>query len=797
MLSQSEYQTLACQWALPEAGRAYVDLTRSSEPARLVGSPGFRNTPIRIASQKMGRTIQAESDTVEGAFARLCEYDRGIPEYWDQPPEVPLVIINKRGHRQRTPYTADYLVLRPQGPAVIECKSLLGVQQLLAERPHDWLALNGGYRYRPAHEYFASIGLPHEVWVPDDHSVLRSSNIDLLLATRRLPSSADEGKWCTRIRTYLVNTPIASIAELCRELKLPDASTLLRGIDEGWLYTPLDRYLLSRPHDALLALTQEHFDLGFEALSLCRVTPLSGAIAAQMSVPCAAHAMIMLQRQQELAGTRSPTRSARTLRRHRAKLRAMSGDVRALLPQRRWGNRGLRLSLIHEEFIKVSINEFHAKATAPTAVASHLDYENAFVDAKATGFFAAHEVPVSLNTWLIRIRRLGAEVLARSRGGNRAANAAAEPVDRQYSSAPATRPFQIGHADHYLGDRELTLRCSGKRKLTRKPWISVLRDDYTKEILAIAIGFRSPSRKVLAELLRDCVRRHGRLPEMITSDCGSDFQSVFYEAALALLGVHKKDRPSAAPRFGGGLERLFGTIKTAILWRRAGSTRNDARGRAVSPSHRAHRLAEQDLIDFHHELESAVFGQLNVHLRGENLNAPEVAMQEGLAMFPMSGVPVEYDHSFMVATSVDAPEKVYTVDPSRGINPCGAWYWHPALARVANTRVEVRLDPWDEDMVYAMVQDEWVCCRARGTLYAENKDLVAMMSRAVLRMDGRQELAEAQHEGDLSLARHLATRERMSPPDTSNDAQQPSEDAVDAMSTDTDEISAISVHWSP
>lgn len=798
MLSTEHYQSLTCGWSFLSAeGQTYVDQTRSSEPARLVGSGNARNTPVRFASQRMGRVIQAESDTVEGAFVRQCEYDQcNILEYWDQPPTIPLIIINKGGCRQRTSYTPDYLVVRPTGPALIECKSPTGIAKLLVERPHDWLRIDDGFRYQPAFQYFAEMGLAHEVWVPDERSVLHSSNIDLLLAARRMSQPEHAARWRTRIRTYLVNTLVASIAELCRELKLPDAGILLHGIDEGWLYASLDRYLLSRPEDALIALSQEHFDLGFEALALCRMTPVTGALAASSSVPSAADAVIMMQRQQELSGERPPTKSPRTLRRHRARLREMNGNVRALLRKPRPGNRNPRLMKNHEIFLKKSINTHYATGTALSAAASHLKYENEFVDQKAEGKFSKNEFPVSLNTYLARINKLDAEKLALARGGKRAANAAAEPVDRQYCGAPASRPFEIAHADHYLGDRALTVRDSGGRKLTRKPWISVLQCDHSGEVLALTVGFRAPSRKVLAELIRDCVRRHGRLPETITSDCGSDFQSVFYESTLALFSVHKKDRPSAAPRFGGKLERLFGTLKTAILWHGRGSTRNDARGRSVSPSHRSHRLAEQDLIDFYHELETAIFGILNLHLRGERLNAPEVVTQEGLAIFPMSGVPVEYDQSFMIATSIDAPEKLYKVDRSRGINPYGDWYWHPKLARVANTRVEVRLDPWDEDLAYAMVQGEWVCCRARGTLYAENKDLVAMICRATLRLDGRQELSEAQHEADLALARHLATRQRTPPPDETLDDPQAEGDLLDAPSDHTDEISAIPVNWS-
>lgn len=792
MLSQLCIQALLDRLELPSSGRAYIDRTRNSEPARLVGSGTLRNTPVRYASQRMGRVIQAESDTVEGAFVRLCEYDeRNVLEFWDQPPSVPLIIVNKRGHRQRVAYTPDFLVLRTQGPVVVECKPQSKVMELLERRPHDWIG-EEGYRFRPAFEYFSAIGLVHEVWIPDERSSMRSSNIDLLLAARRGSALPNEPALRTRISTYLLNRLIASIGDLCRELKLPDATVLLRGINEGWLYAPLDQYLLSRPQDALVALNQHQFAMGHEALALCRHSPVTGAVAVAESVPSVAAAAVMLQRHKELSGARASTVSPRTMRRYRQHLRNGNGDIRALLPQTRPGNRKPRLTPEHEAFLLTSITQHYTTAVALSKASSHLKYKNAFDDAKACGVFARNEFAVSLNTYLKRIARLDAEELARARGGTRAANAAAAPVDRECTSAPVNRPFEVAHVDHYLGDRALALRYSGRRKFTRKPWISVLQDDCTSEVLAMVIGFRSPSRKVLAELLRDCVRRHGRLPETIVSDCGSDFQSVFYESTLALLGVHKKDRPTAAPRFGGKLERLFGKLKTAILWRAPGSTRNDGKGRSVSPSHRSHQLAEQDLIDFYHELEDAIFSQLNVHLHGERRNSPDAVAAAGLALYPMSGVPVDYDQKFMVATSVAAPNESYIVDPSRGINPLGRWYWHPKLGRMAKSKVEVRLDPWDEDLVYAMVQGEWVCCRGRGTLYHESRDLVTMICCAAIHLDGRQELAEAQHEGDLALSRHLSARIPVSRPDESEMLSE----RPDIPLPDIDDVSAITVNWS-
>lgn len=757
MMNDDDYRTYVRACGLPAEGLDYLDRTRNGDPSRLVGSRKVRSTPIRYASRRQSIVIQAES-ALEGVFVRECEYDQeSVLEFYDQPPSVPLTIINQLGHRQPIGYTPDFLVLRRHVPGVVECKSPDAVTELLQKRPHDWVRIEEGVRYVPAFEHFAAMGLVHAVWVPDERSALRASNLDLLLATRYAATPPNAAALRKQLCTYFAATPIASLRQVVEALRLSSAMMVLRGIEEGWLHSPLDQFSLSRPDDALVALNAERFESGSEAVTMWRTS--SDSPSATTNVPNAAHALVMLKRL-KMVRSESPPTSQRSLRRYRAALKAANGDVRSLIPMTRPGNREARISDTHIKALHSSFAEHHANATAVTCKESYRQYQLDFEEKCAAGVFKKGEVALSLRSYRERLRKLNPEELARARGGARAANAIAEPVDRDKCVVSAQRPFEIAHADHYLGDRKLLLRLSGGKSWSRKPWVSVLRDG-TGEVLAMAVGFRAPSRVALAELLRDCVRRHQRLPEMIVSDCGSDFESVFYETTLASYGVHKKDRPTAAPRFGGELERLFGTLKTCILWSRRGSTRNDARGRAVSASHRSDRLAEQDLIDFYHELDHAIFSQLNLHLRGERSNSPDLAAAAGLAMYPMSGIQVAYDYDFMVATSIDAPEKTYRVDRARGINPYGRWYWHPQLARFHDRKVEVRIDPWDQHLIYAHLDGAWVSCRSRGALRFESRDLVAVMASTILHLDGRTEQAEAHREADLALARSHRERDRV------------------------------------
>ena len=85
-------------------------------------------------------------------------------------------------------------------------------------------------------------------------------------------------------------------------------------------------------------------------------------------------------------------------------------------------------------------------------------------------------------------------------------------------------------------------------------------------------------------VLRECVRRHSRLPQIIVVDGGREFQSTYFETLLARYEVTKKTRPPARPRFGSVCERLFGTANTQFLHNLQGNTQLVVNVRQVSQS---------------------------------------------------------------------------------------------------------------------------------------------------------------------------------------------------------------------
>jgi len=144
------------------------------------------------------------------------------------------------------------------------------------------------------------------------------------------------------------------------------------------------------------------------------------------------------------------------------------------------------------------------------------------------------------------------------------------------------RPFEIAHIDHTELDVECV--CSRTGRGLGRPWLTLLTDAYSRRMLALYLTFDAPSYRSCMMVLRECVRRHSRLPQIIVVDGGREFQSTYFETLLARYEVTKKTRPPARPRFGSVCERLFGTANTQFLHNLQGNTQLVVNVRQVSRS---------------------------------------------------------------------------------------------------------------------------------------------------------------------------------------------------------------------
>jgi putative transposase len=162
-----------------------------------------------------------------------------------------------------------------------------------------------------------------------------------------------------------------------------------------------------------------------------------------------------------------------------------------------------------------------------------------------------------------------------------------------------------------------------------RPWLTVLRDIYSGFPLALWLRLSAPSKRSVALILRQCVRLHGRLPEGIVLDNGSDFRSVYLSALAAHCGFSLIFRPVGHPRYGAEAERLFGQYKTLWLAARSGNLVNLKEVRSVSGSHRPEAVATMSLFDMWQDV-STFADWLKGYAPDSALGSPAERMRSGL-----------------------------------------------------------------------------------------------------------------------------------------------------------------------
>lgn len=318
-------------------------------------------------------------------------------------------------------------------------------------------------------------------------------------------------------------------------------------------------------------------------------------------------------------------------------------------------------------------------------------------------------------------RREELKILARQ--GARAAYKVSEfhwTID-QSTPRHGERAFEVGHIDHTEVDLELVDGRTGAN--LGRPWLTVLMDAFTRVILAFFLTFDPPSYRSCMAVIREAIRRHGRIPKTIVVDQGSDFESTYFESLLARLECHKKSRPAAKSRFGSIMERLFGITNQAFIHNLAGNSQALQKPRSMSPSHDPRKLAVWTLSKFETQL-GEFFDDRYANKRHSTLGmSPKEAMARSLAIAGNRThilIPFTADFKFICMPSTPAGKAC--VRAGRGVKIRSIHYWHPVLRDVgARTSLPVRYDPFDISRAYVLIHGEWLLCRSEYAALFEKR----------------------------------------------------------------------------
>ncbi|MGO9613057.1 MAG: DDE-type integrase/transposase/recombinase [Dissulfurispiraceae bacterium] len=282
-------------------------------------------------------------------------------------------------------------------------------------------------------------------------------------------------------------------------------------------------------------------------------------------------------------------------------------------------------------------------------------------------------------------------------------------------SIHGVRPFQYVHMDHTPLD---ILLCSPRVKKSKwHVWLSLAMDAESRKVVGFYLSFEPPSYRSCMMVLRDIVRRQGRMPDMIIVDNGKEFKSREFRRVCSLYGCSIRYRPAGQPRHGSVMERLFGTTQSQLIHNLNGNTQLMKHVRMVTKSVRPENFVEWTLPALHGALDyyfEKLYGTENhpTHGQGPVQHFKERMVETGMRLHRL----VRFDRRFLIETC-PAPDARGTrrVDGQRGVKINHIWYWTNAFAKAGlhKAAVDVRIDPWDVRYVYALVGEEWHRCESK------------------------------------------------------------------------------------
>lgn len=306
--------------------------------------------------------------------------------------------------------------------------------------------------------------------------------------------------------------------------------------------------------------------------------------------------------------------------------------------------------------------------------------------------------------------------------GHKVAYQQAEFIEDEYYTTPVhgDRAWEYAHLDHTEMDVELRHSITGQ--LFRKAWISILLCSYSRRVLAHYVTFDKPSRVSCMGVIRECVRRWGRLPECIVVDNGSEFESIYFEKLLnARYKCDVQWRPPTKPRFGCLIERFIHTLNKQFLHNLLGNTKimKKARQTTKDVDPKNHAAWNLPILDEH--LERYLYEEYDTR---EHLGlgcSPRQAFEDSLRKFPAPApCDIDYDENFLIETMLPTVKGTAMVKQSRGIKVYGTWYRSKMLRDPAlyNKQVPVRIDWFDASHIYAYVHSQWEECFAPARVFS-------------------------------------------------------------------------------
>lgn len=737
--TEADLRGLPCFIQLSPDAQNYL-LDALAAPSRNVGLSGYSSVGGAFPSRKMGWSVPFESRSGELSLAIHLEFNPDVIAYLDQPPKVDVLRTNAAGKTYRTTYTPDFLVIYRDEIVAVQVKSAAQIERLLEACTTDWRQVDEEVRDLAADLAYESFQLQHTVISSADLNRVRTANLSHLLHLRRRGASCADAIRAAVDRA-LSRRAVCTIEELASAAGTVDISPIHHLVDTGDLVCDLDQQLLTDIKSCLVARNARTLE---EVLAGMRPKRDGESMPDLAHVPSEAAAERALNNKASVDSGRIYGSTGRWKRLIRDGVKRGLSAFQAVTPRfHDQGNREPKRPLVVLAFAEDAIRTKYATGKRPSIHSVYREYK---VDAEKWHPALRY---VSKPTFRSLVKNLW-PIIAGGRGGRRAAHAAESPTDVELRAIKPLVPFELATCDHCLLKISCVVMRKGKRTYCRRPWLTVLRDVASGVVLAFWLSFSQPSSVACAAVIRRCARVHGRLPQGIVFDRGKEFGSVFFRSLLAHFDIMPIDRPSSHPRYGSEAERYFGVFKNKWLSSRPGNRVDYRETRSVSGSHSPDNTAELTVLDVLRDLVEFNTWHANWGSDSQTVS-PQELFDAGLARFPFCGVPAVIDRDFDVITSVDIGK--YSLDPARGMKIGRGWFWAPQLStlRLPTRSIEVRKDPEDSSVVYAIHGTGWIRCLSSAAPHFAVMDPLRRLAESIVETKLAEVFAKAVDDADREL----------------------------------------------
>lgn len=261
----------------------------------------------------------------------------------------------------------------------------------------------------------------------------------------------------------------------------------------------------------------------------------------------------------------------------------------------------------------------------------------------------------------------------------------------------SSRSNEIWQADHTM----LDIYVVDGKNTVKRPWLSIIMDDYSRAIAGYYLSFQAPSAIQTALALHQAIWRKNDknwlvcgIPEVLYTDHGCDFTSHHIEAVCVGLKINLIFSTAGTPRGRGKIERFFSTINQCVL--------QDLPGFIQKNNNLPKQKNLLTLRELENHLKKYILDEYNQQPHSTTKEVPNIRWQD---KHFLPNLPASKESLDSLLLTVSKPRCVQR----DGIKFQGFRYFSTVLASFVGSSVIIRYDPRDLAEIRVFYNGHFLC----------------------------------------------------------------------------------------